>query len=77
MNWLKRKIKEHNDKLNYVGYEEHWTVCGWICSLISLTVLGVMPLVILAIREQAPLVGVLGVGFGIFIVWWHFWHIIH
>ena len=77
MDWLKRKIKEHNERLTYVDYEENWTVKGWMCSLIALTVLSIVPLVIIAVQKQQPIIAVGGVCLGAFVVWWHFWHIIN
>lgn len=77
MNWLRRKIKEHNERLTYVDYEEHWTAGEWICSLILLTALSVVPLTIIALQEQKPIVALCGLGLGAFVVWWHFWHIMN
>lgn len=77
MNWLKRRIKEHNEKLTYTDYEEHWTVGGWLCSLILLTTLSVVPLSIIAVQENKPVAALCGSLLGAFVVWWHFWHILH
>jgi hypothetical protein len=77
MNWLKRKIKEHNEKLTYADYEEHWTVGSWLFSLISLTILSVVPLTYMAIQQQKLVVALFGSCLGVFVVWWHFWHILH
>ena len=77
MNWLKRKIKEHNERLTYIWYEEHWTVTEWICSLVALTMLSVGPLTMIALQEQKPIVALVGFGLGAFVVWWHFWHILN
>lgn len=77
MNWLKRKIEEHNARLTYEDYEEHWTVEAWICGLVSLTMLSIGPLTMIALQEQKPIFAVVGLGLGAFVVWWHFWHILH
>jgi hypothetical protein len=77
MNWLKKKIDAHNERLTYEDYEEHWTVCGWLCSLVFLTVLSVAPMVVISAQQQKPAVAIVGVGLGAFVVWWHFWHILH
>lgn len=77
MNWLKRKIKEHNERLTYADYEEHWTVGEWIFSLISLTALSIIPQVIIAIQEQKPIVALFGLLLGVFVIWLHFWYILH
>ena len=77
MKWLKETIEKHNNKLTYADYEEHWDVSGWICSLISLTALSVVPLARIAVQEQKPIVGVCGACLGAFVVWWHFWHIMN
>jgi hypothetical protein len=77
MNWLKRKIKEHNERLTYVDYEEHWTTGEWICNLILLTALSVVPLTIIAVQEQKPITALCGLVLGAFVAWWHFWNIMH
>jgi hypothetical protein len=77
MNWLKKIIKQHNEKLTYADYEEHWTVSGWLCSLITLTALSTIPFFIISVQKGQPLIGLFGSCFGALIVWWHFWHIMH
>lgn len=77
MNWLKRKIKEHNDRLTYVDYEETWTVAEWLCSIISLTLLILIPSIIIAIQDGNPIIALIGSCFSVIIIWWHFWYILH
>lgn len=77
MNWLKRKIKEHNERLTYVDYEETWVVAEWLCSIISLTLLILIPSIIIAIQDGNPIIALIGLCFSAIIIWWHFWHIMH
>ena len=77
MEWLRKVIKEHNERLTYTDYEESWTVSGWMCSLVALTLVSVIPLVVISFQEQKPLIAVSGLCLGAFVVWWHFWHIMH
>lgn len=77
MNWLRKTIDEHNKRLTYADYEEHWTVTDWICSLIFLTLVSVVPLIIIALQRQQPVIAVVGCGLGALVVWCHFWNILH
>ena len=77
MNWLRKTIEQHNNKITYVDHEEMWTVKGWICSLIALTTFAAGPCITIAVHKQSLFAAIFGLGFGAFVVWWHFWHITH
>ena len=73
MNWLKKKIDEHNARRTYVDQEEEWTVVDFIFCFIGYTV---SPLVMWVQSGMAKgmwdtgfILVPMSIGFGVYLVW--------
>lgn len=77
MNWLKRKVEIHNKFINYVDYEEAWTIIDFITSIIFHVCLGLVSVGIGIFCKSSAALVALGLIYVSIMTIWHFWHLLY